>query len=135
MEILISLLISAAVFGFLGTVIAKNKGVSQTAGFWWGCLLGPFGLIVVALLNPEPKASTSIKTSERFSAGDGAVYDTSNDSYRLWLVRKYGIEKNDTLGKFIVGTSLLNDLEEALSFADRIERGDSEAKKHHQTAE
>ena len=133
--ILFSLLISAVVFGILGTVIAQNKGVSRTAGFWWGFLLGPVGLIVVALLNPEPQASISIRTSDRFSAVDGVEYDTSNDSYRLWLVRKYGIEKNDTLGKFIVGTSVLNDLEEALSFADNLERADIEAKKQSRVAE
>ena len=132
---LFSLLVSAVVFGALGTVIAQNKGVSLTAGFWWGCLLGPIGLIVVALLNPEPKASISIKTSDRFSAVDGVEYDTSNDSYRLWLVRKYGIEKNDTLGKFIVGTSVLNDLEEAISLADSLERADIEAVKQSRIAQ
>jgi hypothetical protein len=124
MELLILISVYAAIFGFLGTVVAKNKSVNPAIGFWWGCLLGPIGLVIIALLSAEPKPPSMVKTVERFSALGVAEADTSNDAYRLWLVRKYKIEKNDTLAKFIVGTSLLNDLEAAISLADSLERTD-----------
>ncbi len=40
-----------------------------------------------------------------------------NDSYKLYLVKKYSIEKNSTLEKFVIENTLFSTLEEALSFA------------------
>jgi hypothetical protein len=63
MEIFIYFLIFGAVFGVIGFLIAQNKHVSPGVGFWLGALLGPIGLIIVALLSPtdekEAEASTS----------------------------------------------------------------------------
>lgn len=38
------------VFGLIGVYIAMQKGRSEGEGFFLGCLLGPLGLILAALL-------------------------------------------------------------------------------------
>jgi hypothetical protein len=43
-------------------------------------------------------------------------------SYQLYLTRKYNIEKNNTLDKFILGNNVFNTLEESLTDADRQHR-------------
>lgn len=40
-----------------------------------------------------------------------------SDSFRLYLVKKYSIEKNATLEKFVIENTLFTTLEDALSFA------------------
>ena len=62
--------------------------------------------------------------------------ELSNDSYILFLAKKYAIEKNDLLGKYVLYDSLYPSLDEALKMADGLEieqrdleerrRGDSE---------
>lgn len=47
--------------------------------------------------------------------------DVTSDSYRLHLTRKYSIELNNTLGKYVVGDRLYASLEDALSFAHKRE--------------
>jgi hypothetical protein len=42
-------------FGSAGHYIGRDKG-RGTAGFWFGFLLGPIGLIIAALLQPSPAA-------------------------------------------------------------------------------
>lgn len=50
------------------------------------------------------------------------VADLSSDAYKIFLVRKYKIERNDALAKVIVGDRLFDDIEAALRFADEQER-------------
>jgi len=45
----------------------------------------------------------------------------SNPRYQTYLVKKYAIEKNDTLGKFIVDLDPFDDLAGALAFAHGVE--------------
>lgn len=46
-------------FGIIGALIANNKGRSSCGGFALGVLLGPIGVLIVALLSrQEPQAST-----------------------------------------------------------------------------
>ena len=44
-----------------------------------------------------------------------------NDSYVLFLAKKYAIEKNDLLGKYVLNDSLYSSLDEALKMADGLE--------------
>lgn len=46
------MLLLAVVCGAIGYAIGKGKG-RPTAGFWWGFLLGPLGVIVVLILPNE----------------------------------------------------------------------------------
>jgi hypothetical protein len=45
----------------------------------------------------------------------------SSDQYKIYLVKKYSIEKNEALGKVIVKDKLFNSIDEALSYADGLE--------------
>lgn len=58
-----------------------------------------------------------IKSSASFSG----LISLENDAYKIFLVKKYLIEKNDALDKFIVGDRLFNSIEEALSYASGID--------------
>ena len=46
----------------------------------------------------------------------------SSDEYKIYLVKKYSIEKNEALGKVIVKDKLFNSIDEALSYADGLEK-------------
>jgi len=45
----------------------------------------------------------------------------TNDGYKIYLVKKHAIEKNDVLGKFVCSERLFDSIEEALAFADSLE--------------
>ena len=47
--------------------------------------------------------------------------DLTLDGYRIYLVKKYSIEKNEALGKFVCGERLFDDIEGALSHADSLD--------------
>ncbi len=42
----------------------------------------------------------------------------ANDGYKIYLVKKYKIERNDALGKIICGDRLFGSIDEALAFSD-----------------
>ncbi len=52
------LLVGAIVFGLAGSWIGAQKG-RQANGFWLGFLFGPFGLVVIALLDSRRAAESS----------------------------------------------------------------------------
>jgi len=45
----------------------------------------------------------------------------TNDSYKIYLVKKYKIEKNDVLSKFVCSDRLFESIDQALEFADSLE--------------
>jgi hypothetical protein len=60
-EILIVVLVvgvTLLIFGLIGRYIGRDKGRSSE-GFWIGFLLGPIGLIIVALLQPTVEVEAS----------------------------------------------------------------------------
>ena len=50
----------------------------------------------------------------------------TNDGYKIYLVKKHAIEKNDVLGKFVCSEQLFESIDEALAFADSLENSESE---------
>lgn len=124
-ELYFILLISGVVFGFVGSFVAKNRGLSQSTGFLFGFFLGPVGIIVVALLSAHPKSQ--IPTAAIFAEDR----DITSDRYQLWLTQKYDISRNDTLGRYVVRDRSFGTLEEALQNADGLE----EALSEHRTLE
>ncbi len=55
MEIILLWIGGALVFGLLGLALGSGKG-NSLAGLFWGALLGPIGLVIVALLSPNEQA-------------------------------------------------------------------------------
>lgn len=45
-----ALLVGLFIMGIIGVVVARAKNRSDAEGFWFGLLLGPLGLVIVALL-------------------------------------------------------------------------------------
>lgn len=122
MSLLLGLLVVGALFGAVGFLIAQNKGVSTVAGFWLGAFLGPFGLIIVALLNPTERAAMkAVRRSDDFSG----TPDLSRDDYKLWLTERYEIQKNEVLDSYVVGQKLFSSIEAALEYAHRQEEEES----------
>jgi hypothetical protein len=113
MEIMIWLFLVGTIFGFMGIVVAQNKRVNPFTGFLLGALLGPIGLIIVALLNP----GNELKSHPAFSG----ERDLASDRYRVWLVQRYEIKRNETLGRYLVGGDSHETLEEALLHAHNLE--------------
>ncbi len=66
----------------------------------------------------EPAAAPSAGT-QRF-LGEMSV---DNDAYKLYLVKKYNIEKNPTLEKFVANEKLFGTVDEAIAYVDGIEKG------------
>jgi hypothetical protein len=58
------------------------------------------------------------QTNQKLFQGEMTL---DNDGYKIFLVKKYSIEKNVALDKFIVGERLFNSIEEALSYASGID--------------
>ena len=61
----------------------------------------------------SPAMSRSSYTGER---------SLDSDEYQLYLVEKYKITKNETLGKFVVNGKLFGDLKDALKVADELDK-------------
>jgi uncharacterized membrane protein YhaH (DUF805 family) len=48
--------------------------------------------------------------------------DFKNDAYKIYLTKAYQIEKNETLGKFVCTERLFSNIDEALDYADYLEK-------------
>ncbi len=46
----------------------------------------------------------------------------NSDSYKIFLVKKFGIEKNEALGKFICDNKLFTTIDEALAHANNLDK-------------
>jgi hypothetical protein len=62
---------------------------------------------------PEQVNRSDLQQPAQKKIWDGAR-DISEDAYRIYLVKKYNIEKNDALGKFIANDKLFATIDEAL---------------------
>lgn len=121
-------LVSAVICGALGAFVAGLKGVSTSAGIILGALLGPIGLIIVALLTPRPVVVAA--PASAVSANFDGERDLTADRYRLWLVEKYGITRNDVMNVFVVDGDPFDSLDAALEYVHGVE-----AKRHAEATE
>ena len=118
--LIIGFLVTGAVGAVLGSIVGKGG-----AGFWLGAFLGPLGWIIVFLL---PRDSEDKKDSHSQSAPQSNIpapppedTDLSSDSYRLYLGKKYDIQRNDLFQQFECKEKLFESLDEAMVFADELE--------------
>jgi hypothetical protein len=128
--------------GFIGIIIviggllAMLAGVFDSTYFFVGLLM-VFGGGYMRYLSSQttrigddltsvnirnPNTQFSIDDNDEF---DG-VKDLSSDDYRLFLVEKYNISKNEVLQKFSIDRKSFNTLDDAINAADVRERSVSE---------
>ena len=114
-------LIAGAIGLVLGMIVDK-----AVAGFWLGAFLGPIGWIIVFLLPREPieeqrSFHNQVQPVKPVSS-PSVKRDLSSDSYKLYLGKKYEIQRNDLFQKFECREKLFGSLEDALEFADELDK-------------
>jgi len=70
--------------------------------------------------NPNKDSGKSFERKENISF-EGEK-NLENDSYQLHLVKKYNIEKNDVLNKYVLKNNTYENLTDALKAADELEK-------------
>jgi hypothetical protein len=68
----------------------------------------------VSVANFESNNANQEETAAIDFDGEKAI---TNSAYKIYLVKKYSIEKNEVLGQFILGDELFDTIDEALSAA------------------
>jgi len=113
---------------FLGLTVGKGF-----AGFFLGFLLGPIGWIIVFLLPRDTEIEDSlsdfgIRATPQTNTTPPPPEDTdlSSDSYRLYLGKKYDIQRNDLFQQFECKEKLFESLDVAMAFADELEKQERE---------
>lgn len=136
-----------AVFGGVFALLAINMDVTVPTGPYGfdrvnnmglmadrqNYLMLSIGAVVVGVLlfvfgkhnTPTPE-SASTSSPESQASAKIAFYarerDLAEGAYKLYLVKKFNIEKNETLGQFVLDELLFDTLEEALVTADKQDR-------------
>ena len=118
-------LLTGAIGLVLGMIVDK-----ALAGFWLGAFLGPIGWIIVFLLprDSEIKEDRPTQVSPKQNMPELSLedIDISSDSYRLYLGKKYDIQRNDLFQQFECKEKLFESLDEAMVFADELEKQERE---------
>lgn len=97
-------------------IIAKNKGRSAAAWFFLSCFISPLlALILVIVLKP---VEGEVITEE---IGFGGERHLNNDAYKIFLSKKYDIQKNDIFDKFVCQEKMFPNIEESLAYAHDLE--------------
>jgi hypothetical protein len=118
------IIISVLIFNIIVGVAAKSRGRNGFGWFLIACVISPV-LALILVLVMKPVAAVNLQGGES-KKGDlyGGVPDLQSGKYQLFLTKKYAIERNTTLDKFVIGDSLFPTLEAALKHADDIESND-----------
>ena len=116
-EIFIFSLIFGSLFGFISTLFVKEFPSVKKNAFWLGFFLGPIGMIITVLLYRQNPKGT-IGEVARFQG----KRDLENESYRLWLSRKYNVKKEDIFNKYASGLELFDTIDDALIHAHKEEQ-------------
>jgi hypothetical protein len=117
--VLLAILLSQAiVFGVFCSYIAAEKGRPGSSWFWLGfffSLLAVLALIAVPKLvvNRLPPAASAPLGALSF----GGALDISLPKYQLFLTRRFDIQRNNTLGKFVIDDEVFASLEDSLQVA------------------
>lgn len=113
-------LVTGVIGLFLGMIVDKSA-----AGFLLGAFLGPLGWIIVFLLprDSEYKKESVSQSAPQMNTTPPSPEgtDLSSDSYRLYLGKKYDIQRNDLFQQFECKEKLFETLDEVMVFADELE--------------
>jgi ribosomal protein L40E len=105
------------VFCIVVAIVAKNKGRSGFAWFFLSFLISPLlALILVLALKPVVE---EVVVEE---VGFDGTRDLTNDAYKLFLSKKYEIQKNDVFDKFVCQEKMYPTIDEALIYAHDLEQ-------------
>ena len=100
--------------------ISDNRGQGFAVGFAISLIASPLIalLVIIAMKDrSEPVSSAAQKTE----APAILTRQLSNPQYKVWLVEKYNIQRNDVLGEIICGSESFGTIDEALAFAHQTE--------------
>lgn len=105
------------VFCIVVAIVARSKGRSGIAWFFLSFLISPL-LALILVLVLKPAVEEMVVEEVRF---DGSR-DLGNDAYKLFLSKKYDIQKNDVFDKFVCKEKMYPTIEEALIYAHDLEQ-------------
>ena len=118
----------ALIVGFICGIIGMCIGMTVDrlgSGFFLGAFLGPIGWIIVLLL---PRKAAEIQKEQNTAAEvktevitENRSRDLSDDSYKIYLGKKYKIERNELFAQFECNEKLFDSLDDALAYADGLE--------------
>ena len=95
-------------FGVFSQFVASQMQNSQQLQWLFGIIFVTAGIFFIPTKASTPRSFSGAK-------------ELSNDSYVLYLVDKYQIEKNLVLDQLIVGEKIFSNIDEALAFVHAIE--------------
>ena len=98
-------------FGVFSQFVASQMQNSQQLQWLFGIIFVTAGIFFV------PTKANTANTPRSFSGAK----ELMNDSYVLYLVEKYSIEKNLVLDQLIVGDKIFSNVDDALAFVHAIE--------------
>jgi len=98
-------------------IVAKNKGRSGIAWFFISFLISPL-LAWIRVLVLKPTVEEVVIEEVRF---DGSR-DLNNDAYKLFLSKKYEIQKNDVFDKFVCQEKMYPTIDEDMKYAHDLEQ-------------
>jgi hypothetical protein len=98
-------------FGVLSQFVASQVQSSQQLQWLFGIIFVTAGIFFV------PTKTNTANPPRSFSGAK----ELMNDSYVLYLVEKYSIEKNLVLDQLIVGDKIFSNVDDALAFVHAIE--------------
>ena len=110
------------VLGLIVWLIAQLVWCFQFNAYHMRKLIGQGYVLADTDLNNR-RAAETVRMSPAAIGARPETRDLGNDGYKIFLVKKYKIEKNDALGKMIVGDRLFDTIDEALAYADGLEKG------------
>ena len=117
---LFGLIASCFIGGMIGSSV-NRFGVGLLLG-----ILGPIGWIIVLLLPRDPVPQTSSvsnasKDNKTQVIDAPETRDLADDAYKLYLAKKYSIERNEAFQKFVCDNKMFDSMDSALSHADSLE--------------
>ena len=128
-DILAFFIIGAVIGGIVGAFLGES--VKKTgAGFWLGLFLGPIGWIIVLLLPretsnspqiPSPTPTPTPTPTQTQKSKERPPRDLTSNNYKIWLGKKYEINRNELFDQFECDGELFQSLDDALKYADELE--------------
>lgn len=116
--LLFVIFLQGLIFGVFCSYIAGQKNRNRFSWFVLGYLFSILAMLtLVAVPKIENKVKVTAGPSDEIPLFDGNR-DITSPKYQLFLTKRYSIEKNSTLEKFVIEDSVFNTLADSLRAAD-----------------